>query len=128
MKIAIVALILLAGLMQTAVLADGNTGFVRGTVVRADSGRPVSNAVVYWVNPSGKGYTRTNAAGRFYLFNVIPGLTTVWSTATSFTGGCLRGHVGANETIDAVIPLVQRGLFACVPLHAIGREAVEDSH
>lgn len=127
MKIVFATLVLALGLAQTAVLADGNTGIVRGTVVRSDTGKPIGNAVVSWVNPSGIGYTRTDSAGRFYLFNVIPGLTTIRSSGIGFSGGCVRGHVQANETVDAVIPLLRRGIFGCRPLHLIGREGVEDA-
>jgi len=127
MKIAFAAFVLAAGLMQTAVLADGNTGIVRGTVLRSDTGKPISNAFVFWVNPSGIGSTKTDAAGRFYLFDVLPGLTIVRSTASGFIMNCVKGYVRANETVDAVIPLARRGLWGCARLHSTGRQAVEDS-
>ena len=128
MKIAFATFVLLASLTQAVVLADGNTGIVRGTVLRYDTGKPMSNITVYWINPSGMGSTQTDSRGRFYFFNVVPGQTTIASTATSFATGCLRGYVQANETVDAVIPMFQRVFFGCAPLHAAGRAAVQDRY
>ena len=131
MKIALAMLILAMSLMQSPVLADGNTGIVRGTVVRSDNGKPISDASVFWVTPSGIGSTKTNATGRFYFLNVSPGLTAVSSIKFSFSPGCFQGVTHANETVDVVIRLApaSRRLDGnrCRPLHATGHEAVEDS-
>lgn len=131
MKIAFVGFILAAALTQTAVLADGNTAIVRGTVLRYDTGKPISNVLVYWVNPSGVGSTKTDAAGRFYFLNVSPGITAVSSIKLSFVPSCLQGVTHANETVDLAIRLspLSRGaeVHNCRSLHVTGHGAVEDS-
>jgi hypothetical protein len=130
MKIVFATLILAASLTQTAVLADGNTGIVRGTAVQELTGKPLTNAFVFWANPSGMGSTRTDDKGRFYLLNVTPGLTVIRFEHPGFMMGCLRGSVHANETVDSSVTVVpeMRVLDAfCQSLHKTAREAVEDS-
>jgi hypothetical protein len=122
--------------MQTTVLADGNTGMIRGVLRTYVTGKPIANAFVYWVNPSGVGQTRTDRDGRFYFLTVTPGLTTLSLFLTGFSQMCAKGSVSAGETADVAIgffPAV-RGVmyigspfYRCLPLHSTGREAVEDS-
>lgn len=126
MKITFVALTFIAGLWQAVALADGNTGIVRGIAIRSDSNTPVSGSVI-WVNASGKGSTQTDAQGRFYLFNVTPGVTRVYVIASGFDAGCVTGAIHANETLDVTIPMGRRTIGICGRLHIAGREAVEDT-
>lgn len=130
MKIAFASFILVSGLMQTAALADGNTGIVRGAVVRSDTGRPIGNAAVYWINPSGMGSTVTDKNGRFYFLTVSPGMTSVISTRSSLDPGCMKGLVHANETVDVTIWQVPAMRYIdgsrCRQLHTTGHEWVED--
>jgi hypothetical protein len=130
MKIVFATLLLATGFTQTAVLADGNTGIVRGIVVQYN-GKPIRGALVSWENPSGMGSVRTNDEGAFYFFNVIPGRTEIRLAQSGFSTRCLRGSVHANETVDAVVklyPYMTTGTgLRCQPLHKTAREAVEDS-
>ena len=129
MKIAFVAFVVAAALTQTTVLADGNTGTLRGAVRRYDTATPIRNARVYWVNPSGIGSTTTDAQGRFYFLDVVPGRTVIGLSAAGFNANCLDGVVHANETLDIVValaPATRGNLFRCRDLHATGHEAVED--
>ncbi|HEV2261489.1 MAG TPA: hypothetical protein VGR69_04285 [Candidatus Rubrimentiphilum sp.] len=126
MKITFVA-VFIAGFIQTIALADGNTGIVRGVALQADSNQPLSGKHVIWVNASGMGATQTDGHGRFYLFNVTPGVTRVYVTVSGFHVVCAKGSVHANEIIDVTIPVTySRSLVGCGKLHATGRDAVED--
>ena len=129
------ALALAVGAPLTA-LADGNTGMLRGVVRASMTGKPIANAAVYWVNPSGMGWTRTNRDGRFYFFNVTPGLTTLSLGLTGFSPKCVKGSLNANETVDVSIGLfpAMKGVqylgspyYRCLPLRVASRGAVEDS-
>jgi len=131
MKIAFAAFIFMASLTQTMVLADGNTGIVRGVVRHHDSEKPIKNIFVIWANPSGTGTAKTDASGRFYFFDVPPGVTYIGLSGSGLNASCLEGLVHANETVDVSVHLdpSTRGQLAsrCPALHASGREAVEDS-
>jgi hypothetical protein len=119
-----------------AALADGNTGMLRGVVRTYVTGKPIANADVYWVNPSGIGWTRTDRNGRFYFLNVTPGFTTLSLSLLGFSPMCAKGSVNANETVDLSIGFFPktRGIlylgspsYQCLPLHVTARSAVEDS-
>lgn len=119
-----------------AALADGNTGMIRGIVRTYVTGKPIANADVYWVNPSGIGRTRTDRDGRFYFLNVTPGLTTLSVRRLGYSTMCMKGTLNANETVDLSIGFFPqtRGImyagspnYRCLPLHVTARSAVEDS-
>jgi hypothetical protein len=104
MKTALIAFIFFVSLTQTAVLADGNTGMIRG-VVRDITGKPIAGASVYWTNPAGLGNTTTDRFGRFELFGVLVGDTTVYSVASGYTPNCRYGWVSANQDVNLVVQL-----------------------
>src|SRR5438270_13880195 len=103
MKIAFATLLLAVVVPQAAVLADSNTGMIRGVVRQYETGKPIANAVVAWVNPSGIGWARTDRDGRFYFLNVTPGLTTLSLRLIGFSPICVKGSVNAGETADVAI-------------------------
>ena len=129
MKITLFAFLVIASLTETIVLADGNTGIVRGVALLYDSDKPIAGAYVTWVNASGMGQTRTDGHGRFYFFDVTPGITNVYLTQSGFNTSCTRGSIHANETVDVTVTMNRmRGMFPCSRLHIAGHEAVEDAH
>ena len=116
MKKAIGALIFIASLTQATVLADGNTGMIRG-VVRDIHGAPIAGASVFWTNPGGLGKATTDRFGRFQFFGVVVGYTNVASSASGYNSHCRNGWVSANQNVDLVIQLPPGRWFGrfCTP-------------
>ena len=89
------AIAITAGLVSTSAMpvfaAGGQTGNLNGSVINADTGKPIAGATVDAVSPTGSYKVVTDANGRFGIVGMIVDTYTLSVEAQGFKAGTLTG-------------------------------------
>src|SRR5947209_1908398 len=125
--VALVILLLSAGLVASPAAAQTTDGNVVGTVLDA-TGAVVPNAKVDAVNTATgvKTSTQSNANGEFRINNILAGSYDITATAPGFAAGTLKAfRVELNKTSTANLKMSVAGTSTSVEVSATGGNPID---